>query len=413
MAPPFDEPGSDVRYDGLELYSLRHDRLLPGDVILMRNRLSNSAKDSRRSGAIAFLTRGGFSHAAICTLPPTAIEAMPEGVANFTLASTFFHDPRNVRVLRYPERAVAARAAEKASEFLGMGYSVQLAVRSVLPGIAAPRAPRSETFCSALVAAAFVASGAPEFATCNPYRVQPATLQRMRFLIDVTATVTRRFLAHANIEQMSALDGDRRRSLLADHTPAYGRIHEAIADDLQKLISVYGLKVGRPNNFFEAFTLVTGNIRFCSERPDPLLDPFRSDAMAVDAKFHRLMVEGGLERSLEAALRKDADQMDELRSRSQLAEPGVDLDELEALLLTSYRQCEARWEAIDPPRCPAGASLSWDLWEAMARRSIVEIDGRRATIEAALERMAPERLARVRRRRALRESDPAHQGRDS
>lgn len=400
MVPPSREPGSDARLDGVRLFSLRHDRLLPGDVVLMRNRFARSAKGSKRSGAIALLTRGRFSHAAICTILPTAIEATPDGVANFTLASTYFHDVRNVRVLRYPDRRVAARAAEKASGFLGMGYSVPLAIRSVLPGLAAPAVPHPATFCSALVAAAFVASGAPEFARRNPYRIHPAALERMTFFDDVTAGATREFLVHENIEDMNALDGDRRRSFLAAHTPAYGRIHDAVADDLRRLIDVHRLKTTPPNSFFESFLLIIGNINYCLGRPEIEIDPFRSDVLAIDAKFHRMMVEGGLERSLDVAVDADADRMRGLSFRAQLAEPGVDLDDLEALLLNSYVQCEARLEAIDPPRCPAGASASWDLWESMGRRSVEAIEERCAIIEAALNRMAPERLAMVRARRA-------------
>jgi hypothetical protein len=163
------------RYDGVYVFKLLLSKLLPGDIILTRNREASGFKGRRQSDIIAKATRGNFSHAMICTTLPTAVEALGDGVATLSLTNTFCHTLENLRVLRYPDRTLARAAASKAMMFLGQGYSVRDAVLSVMPGTTQPQRVSEGTFCSALVATAFCATEAPEFVGVEPLRRHPET----------------------------------------------------------------------------------------------------------------------------------------------------------------------------------------------------------------------------------------------
>lgn len=389
-------PGSDHRYNGVNVYILRFDKLRPGDIILMRNRHGKRVLDRLRSVLIALWTRGRFSHAAICTMLPTAIEALPNGVSNFTLANTFFHDPRNIRVLRYADPQLAARAGDKASWFLGQAYSVPLAVLSVLPRGFAPKTVLPATFCSALVAAAFVGGRAPEFATLNPFKIWPATIERMRFLEDITDQVSTRILAPSNIEKMSALDGDRILSPFSPQAKVLRTLFESIAPTVTALVTTYGLKTKLPTSFFEAFTIVTDSSNWCCNNRIPEATQFAAAVKAADIKLRAEMVGSGLIELLEAGLSIDRQEMAEIVARAQHPDRDIDLDHLEMTLTNTYGQIESRLATIEPPRCRPGISASWDLWEELTRKSVKNIMERRDTVERVLATLAPARIERAR-----------------
>src|SRR5262245_20654569 len=70
------------KYDGLHVYKIDIGKLLPGDVLLTRNVETASSKGKLQARAIMKATRGSFSHAMLCTVPPTFIEAIGQGVSN-------------------------------------------------------------------------------------------------------------------------------------------------------------------------------------------------------------------------------------------------------------------------------------------------------------------------------------------
>src|SRR5665213_2267465 len=102
------------RYDGLHVYTVDLGKLMPGDVLLTRNVEAASSKGRFQSGAIMKATRGSFSHALLCTVPPTFIEAVGHGVSNLTMLSCFAHDLKNVRMLRYHDSSIAKNAGSEA-----------------------------------------------------------------------------------------------------------------------------------------------------------------------------------------------------------------------------------------------------------------------------------------------------------
>ncbi|MDG9697719.1 hypothetical protein QC281_47570, partial [Streptomyces sp. DH17] len=140
------------------------------------------------------------------TTPPTLNEAIDGGVSNINTHTCFNQDLKHVRVLRYPEAAIASAAASAAMMSFAKEYSVRAAISSVVPGVHLDQPHDDRTFCSALVAASFRAAGAPEFQTINPMKTTPATLQKSAHFDDVTTDVLKRVLSFENIENMSALD---------------------------------------------------------------------------------------------------------------------------------------------------------------------------------------------------------------
>jgi hypothetical protein len=86
----------------------------------------------------------------------------------------------------------------------------------------------NRTFCSALVSTAFRAGGAPEFSKIDPMKTTPATLEKSAHFVDVTSQVFMRILSPNNIEEMSALDGDRIPSPMFGHMNMSGVAHVQI-----------------------------------------------------------------------------------------------------------------------------------------------------------------------------------------
>ncbi|MBV1886433.1 MAG: hypothetical protein KUG61_05075 [Parvibaculaceae bacterium] len=78
------------------------------------------------------------------------IEAVRSGVSTHSVANSFYHEKCNVCVLRYCDPVFSRLAAAKAGLFLGKGYSVQLAIKSILPDFMDASEPQMKTFCSAL-----------------------------------------------------------------------------------------------------------------------------------------------------------------------------------------------------------------------------------------------------------------------
>jgi hypothetical protein len=246
------------RYDNLYVFKPDLSKLRAGDVLLTRNVESNSLKGRTQSAAIARATGGHFSHALLCTMPPTLMEAIGEGVSNVTAQICFAHGLKNVRVLRYKDQSIARKAAAAAAVFLGKGYSVRRAVRSIVPGATEPTADDGRTFCSALVASAFRAADAPEFASLNPFKVTPAFLEQANCFQDVTQDVFIKILSPNNIEQMSALDGERVVSPLS----AQANVLNAYHSKLSPLIKDFTLRYTSltphklPTSFLESLSFI-------------------------------------------------------------------------------------------------------------------------------------------------------------
>ncbi|MBL3576383.1 hypothetical protein JMK10_19715 [Rhodovulum sulfidophilum] len=175
------------------------DKLRQGDIVLVRG-------ENLASKGIRAATRGQFSHAMICVDPPTMIEAVPGYVRNLSLSRCYIKNIKNIRVLRYPDKSIAVKAATEASLWLDMPYSILAAICSVK---SMPRKDSdSGVFCSRLVAEAYRKAGG-DFVDGQPTsKITPAMIDAEPNLQDVTASLFEPAPIYYNLDALSALDVD-------------------------------------------------------------------------------------------------------------------------------------------------------------------------------------------------------------
>jgi uncharacterized protein YycO len=379
------------RYNGLYVFKLDLNKLQRGDVILTRNAESSSFKGKAVSDTIALMSRGNFSHALICTAVPTLIEALDGGVCNINAQSCFVHDLKHIRVLRYANASIASRAASAAMLFFAKGYSIRAAVASVVPSLAVPQAHDDRTFCSALVAAAYRAAGAPEFLAIDPMRTTPATLQKAPYLADVTSDVCKRILSPENIEEMSALDGDRMPSPMAGQAALLSGYYAKLAVPIDELMAEHPtLTEHRPNSFFECLQFISALCVAMSRFPDnEETYPVKEKAKRIDALAYALLTEGKWQAMQEAAQARDEESIQYTLSESFKRKPDINLEDTLGMIRASREQIISRASILDDPDRPLGYSRAWDEWDRHTRDSLPYFERRLAALNEALARAFP------------------------
>jgi uncharacterized protein YycO len=380
------------RYDGLYVFVLNLAKLQRGDVILTRNAESSSLKEKAVSYAITVGSRGSFSHALMCTTRPTLIEAIKDGVSNINAQRCFVHELNNIRVLRYPDAAIAGAAANAAMMFFSMGYSVRAAIASVVPAAKSYRKHDDRTFCSALVAAAFRTAKAPEFLFLDPMRTTPATLQKLAQFVDVTSDVCKRVLSPCNIEEMSALDGDRTPSLMGGQSKLMNSYYLQISVPIDQLMARHQtLTEHRPNSFFECLKFVSSLCMAASWLPDSdETAEIRKMAERIDALGFALLREGKLEAMEAATEAHDNEIIRYTLEESYKEDPDIDLEDTQSLIRASREQIQSRLSILNDPDRPPGVSLFWDEWTRMTRGSVTYFENRITKLSEALERAFPD-----------------------
>ncbi len=378
-------------YDGRTVFALAVAQLRPGDIVLTRNRRDPDNKGRKQSAVIAAAGRSNFSHAAICSQPPTLIEAIGPGVSTLSIAKSFYHAECDVRVLRYADAPIARRAAAKAGLFLGKGYSVPMAIKSISPAAADASTPMTETFCSALVAAAYRAAGAPEFQSINPYRTTPGDLTRMTFLEDVTAQVSRPMLAPQNVEELTALDGERRPSPFDGQAKALFALHATAADDVEAFIQTWDLPLQTPTTFFETLEFLVTALRWATEGDDPLKQLYLPALRSIDRKLAHAFEASDLRRMNAVADALDTDSMARDLRESFEPNPDIDVPAMRALLDATAGQIASRGWVLEEAHRNAGLSLVWDRWCDLTAGSIEVLRARQRVLREVLGRIDPAR----------------------
>ncbi|VIO68830.1 hypothetical protein CI1B_23790 [Bradyrhizobium ivorense] len=379
------------RYNGLYVYVFDANKLECGDVILARNAESTSFKGKAVSDAIATGSRGDFSHALLCTTPPTLIEAIDSGVSNINSHNCFIHDPEHVRVLRYPNAAIASAAASAAMMSFAKAYSKRAAISSIVPGVHLGRPRDDRTFCSALVAASFRAAGAPEFKTIDPMKTTPATLQRSARFADVTTDVLKRVLSFENIEDMSALDGDRRPSPMAGQAKLLFEYYSALLIPIDALMATYpGLLSFRPTSFFQCLDMIGA---LCFE-VDKLPDTFEANDLrqrtgVIDELAFKLLSEGKWQAMQTAAEAIDDKSMRYTLEESFKPDPDIDLEGTLGFIRQTRDQIRSRASILNDPERPPGHSLVWDEWIRLTHLSLQYFEKRLSVLTEALGRAYP------------------------
>ncbi|TMJ12183.1 MAG: hypothetical protein E6G94_14325 [Alphaproteobacteria bacterium] len=294
------------QYDGRTVFLPRVGLIRSGDILLTFNAESRDRAGSKTSRLITAATRGRFSHALICSSPPTFVEAISAGVSTLSLARCFAHDLRNVRLLRYPDASVAAEAARLVQLEIGRDYSRARAVSAVFPVRTLSRIEDHGIFCSALVAQAYVTAGGTLFGRTPVERTTPATIDELEGLDDLTEAVFSPGPAPRNIETMSALDGDRAPTLSERQTElsnSYAKalwpVASGIADDFPELErsvtpSFYGLLDFVVNALLDTGEL-TGLLREIAAADDAMLSATVARSFHGDPDIDVVALRGYLE----------------------------------------------------------------------------------------------------------------------
>jgi hypothetical protein len=376
------------RYNGLQVFKSDLTKLRAGDVVLTRNAEASAFKGKGTSDVIATATRGNFSHALICTAPPTLIEALTDGVSNISAQNCFVHDLKHVRVLRYPNEVIARAAASEAFKFFGKGYSVRAALRSVLPGVPISESGDERTFCSALVAAVYRAAGAPEFASIHPMKTTPATLEKSGHFADVTSEVFVSILSPNNIEQMSALDGDRAISPMAGQSKLLNSYYAKLSVPIGEFFALYPtLTLEKPTSFFESLPFINSACIAANRLPDHAeANKAREQVRFIDNLAFELLSEGKWQAMMRAAQAIDDGSMRYSLEESLKAEPDVNLADTLGMIKATQDQIASRSSILSDP---VGQSRVWDEWVRMTHEAVSELNVRLNVLNEVLDRVFP------------------------
>jgi hypothetical protein len=378
------------KYDGLHVYKIDVAELLPGDVLLTRNVETASSKGKLQSNAIMRATRGNFSRALLGTVPPTFIEAVGHGVSNLSAVTCFAHDLKNVRLLRYHDLSIAKSAGSEALPLLGQRYSIRKAVRSILPSATLAEVPDNELFCSALVAAAFRKTGAKELETVDPMKVTPATLEKAAYFTDVTEAVFVRILSPSNIEEMSALDGDRAVSPLGGQAELSQEFCSALLPMIRNLIDgtpeLTFKKV--PANFLECLMFIAAAQAASSKLPSEIGSNVRMKISAIDNAAYELLADGRFEEMQRNATARDEKSLQYTINQSFLPDPDIDLEDTRALIAATRQQISSRSTLFDYRERMEGTQAT-KKWLEVSTEIVEVLKRRLAGLEESFRRAFP------------------------
>lgn len=335
------------KYDGLMIFQPDISSLRSGDILLTKNAEGDDKKDLKQSNIIARASGGRFSHALICSVPPTFVEAIGLGVSTLSLARCFAHSLENVRVLRHQDQGVAEKAGSLAQLEIGRDYSVAKAVSSVFPQYLIAKIKDTGTFCSALVAQVFISAGASSFAATPIEKTTPATIDEMMDLVDITAKVFRRILSPMNIEAFTALDGDRVISPSAHQTEIYNRYAKEVVPDARSIASGYPeAGLDSPNTFFEIILLIMKAMDVIQIVHSEKRSAFEAELTALDNKVADLFGKGEL-----LIVSKEMENLEGAELERSLKEsfeqiPDIDMQAMRDMLNTSKEQLERRNDSL-------------------------------------------------------------------
>lgn len=375
-------------YDGVDVYLPDISKFLPGDLLLTHNANDESGKLRGQSQAVLRVTGGTFDHVMICATSPTFVEAIPPRVGNFSIARTFAHSLDNVRVLRYPDAAIADRASHAAQQHIGRNYSIIRAGATVFPLSVAKRITDKGIFCSALAAHLFVEAGAREFDATPILKTTPATIEKMACMRDVTALVFEKALAPANIEQLSALDGTRRpspagmqASVMADFYEKLFPLSEPVIDD-----PAFPWKEV-PLTFFDILKLIIRAHSFSGALPSADQASFVARMVALDTAAAALIDSGELQEVFQSTTSFEDASLQRTLAESFNPSPDIDIQQLNQQLLITAQQIVDRNAGLAPFRQIAGHSKASARWVALSETPIAALVNRESVLTEVINRL--------------------------
>jgi len=206
-----------------KLYQLKYERLKPGDI------LATTVPDSFISGAIRYVTKGEFSHVALCCIEGALMEAVGGGVF-LTVPSRFFVKNLDyIRIYR-PKPEVASfcesselinKLTEKCMEMYLSDYSKIKAMGVAFSKINL-RGNAEGYFCSELVSAAYLNCGIELCASLPPDKTSPKDVYSSNKLMELNRDeffkeVTRNEITHLYGEEIKITDLPLEKKVLSLH----------------------------------------------------------------------------------------------------------------------------------------------------------------------------------------------------
>lgn len=321
----------------------------------------------------------------LCTVPPTFIEAVRHGVSNISAQRCFAHDLKNVRVLRYRDAAIAKDAGSHALPYIGQHYSIKKAIRSILPKENLVKLSE-EIFCSALVAAAYHKAGAKELEKIDPMKVTPATLERAKYFTDVTDDVFVQILSPSNIEEMSALDGDRQSSPMEQEVYLFQEFSGILLPKVREFIKTTPEITFKlvPKTFLECVPFIEAARRFCEDRP--ALQEARKKIAEIDDAAYLLLADGRFEKIHANAIAHDEAEIRYTIEQSFLPKPDINRRETRALIAATKQQIVSR---SGKPRRPEISRVA-TKWQELSNEVVEFLKLRLAGLEESFQRAFPD-----------------------
>lgn len=377
------------KYNGLHVFKINVAKLNAGDVLLTRNVEATTYKAALQSSAIMKATGGTFSHAMLCTVPPTFIEAIGHGVSNLSVLNCFAHDLKNVRMLRYHDQTIAKTAGSGALPLLGQKYSVRKAVRSILPNTKMTDVSDDELFCSALVAAAFRKAGAKELQSVDPMKVTPAVLEKATFFTDITDAVFSRILSPNNIEEMSALDGDRAPTPLGAQAELFqdycSVLLPMIRDYIASTPQITFTKI--PSSFMECVMFIGAACRVSGNMNTSAATDQKEKIAKIDDIAFKMLTDQRFEEMQRAAIASDEESLQYTIAQSFLSDPDIDLEDTRSLIAVTREQISSRSSILEFEGLEV--SRSGKKWLEISANTVEALKRRMAALEESFRRAFP------------------------
>ena len=179
-------------------------------------------------------------------------------------------------------------------------------------------------------------------------KVTPAKLEKSKAFTDVTTEVFISILSPSNIEDMSALDGDRRLSPFAGQAQLLNSYYAKLSVPIGELIARHpALASYRPTTFFECVQFIPSLCAAAKRFPQGLEEDWvRERARHIDELAYGCLSEGKLRAMSDAARVIDEESSRYLVEQSFKTDPDIDLDDIVGLIRGNTRA--NRFQSIDP-----------------------------------------------------------------
>jgi hypothetical protein len=213
-------------------------------------------------------------------------------------------------------------------------------------------------------------------------------LEKANFFTDVTAEVFVRVLSPRNVEEMSALDGDRQPSPTEKQVKLFQEFSGILLPKIREFIKTTPEATFTliPTTFLECVPFIEGARRFCEEMP--VSQAARYKIAEIDEVAYALLADGRMEKIHADATESDEKSIRYTIEQSFLPSPDIDLSETCALIAATRQQIASR--SGKPQR--REISRVGIKWREMDNKIVDEQKRRLVVLEEALKRAFPGEL---------------------